>query len=160
MATPSGPISSYKSVIDYFQTLALSHLNVQQFKVGQLSDLDVENNTQTPTKYPMVFMLPQRSDLFSGGKIEFTFALNVVDITNYDLVTEQDQLNTTFMILQDIISRIRRTTWNQVDLNIQVPITARPFVEVYNNNLAGWSAVIRVEVMTPFNNCDAAFNDN
>jgi len=155
----SGPISSFKSVVEYFRTLALSHLNVQQFKLGQLSDLDVENNEQTPTKYPMVFLLPRRADINSGGKIEFTFALSVQDITNYDLKVEEDQLNTTFMILQDLLSRVRQTPWEVTDLKIQVPVVARPFVESFNNNLTGWSAEIRVEVKNPFNNCDAAFND-
>ena len=156
----SGPISSFKSVVEYMRTLSMSHINVKQFRFGQLSDLDVENNTQYPQLYPLVFLLPRRADVDEFGKIEFSFALSVQDITNYDLQTEEDQLNTTFMILQDLLSRIRMTVWQDVDIKLQVPVVARPFVESFNNNLTGWSAEVVFEVKNPFNNCDAAFSDN
>jgi len=153
----SGPISSFKSLVEYLRELSLSHLNVKQFTFGQLSDLDVETNTQNPTQYPLVMLIPRRADLDAFGKVEFSFALSVQDITNYDLGVEEDQLNTTFMILQDLLSRIRMTTWEQVDVKLQTPVVARPFVEGFNNNLAGWSIEVRFEVKNPFNNCDAAF---
>lgn len=153
----SGPISSFKSVVEYLRELSLSHINVQQFTFGQLSDLDVETNKQNPTKYPLVMLIPRRADLDTGGKVEFSFALSVQDITTYDLDVKEDQLNTTFMILQDLISRIQRTTWNEVDVLVETPITARPFVDSFDNQLAGWSAELVFEVKNPFNNCDAAF---
>lgn len=153
----SGPLSSFKSVVEYIRELSLSHLNVRQFTFGQLSDLDIETNTQNPTRYPLVMLIPRRADLDAGGKVEFSFALSVQDITNYDLGVEEDQLNTTFMILQDLLSRIRQTTWAEVDIALKTPVVARPFVESFNNNLAGWSAEVIFEVKNPFNNCDAAF---
>lgn len=153
----SGPLSSFKSVVEYIRELSLSHLNVKQFTFGQLSDLDIETNTQNPTRYPLVMLIPRRADLDAGGKAEFSFALSVQDITNYNLNVEEDQLNTTFMIMQDLLSRIRQTTWNEVEVFLEVPVTCRPFMESFNNNLAGWSAEIVLEVKNPFNNCDAAF---
>lgn len=153
----SGPLSSFKSVVEYLRELSLSHLNVQQFTFGQLSDLDIETNSQNPTKYPLVMLIPRRADLDVGGKVEFSFALSVQDITNYNLDVKEDQLNTTFMILQDLLSRIQRTTWQDVDVKLQTPVVARPFVEGFNNNLAGWSAEVIFEVKNPFNNCDSAF---
>ena len=153
----SGPLSSFKSVVEYLRELSLSHLNVQQFTFGQLSDLDIETNTQNPTKYPLVMLIPRRADLDVGGKVEFSFALSVQDITNYNLDVKEDQLNTTFMILQDLLSRIQRTTWENVDVYLNTPVVARPFVEGFNNNLTGWSAEVIFEVKNPFNNCDAAF---
>jgi hypothetical protein len=61
------------------------------------------------------------------------------------------------MILQDLMSRIRQTTWDEVDVFVETPIVCRPFVESFNNNLSGWSAEVIFTVMNPFNNCDAAF---
>jgi len=153
----SGPLSSFKSVVEYLRELSLSHLNVKQFTFGQLSDLDIETNTQNPTQYPLVMLIPRRADLDAGGKVEFSFALSVQDITNYDLQVQEDQLNTTFMILQDLLSRMRMTTWNNVEVYLEVPVMCRPFVESFNNNLSGWSAEVVIEVKNPFNNCDAAF---
>lgn len=153
----SGPLSSFKSVVEYLRTLSLSHVNVKQFTFGQLSDLDIETNKQYPVKYPLVMLIPRRADLDTGGKVEFSFALSVQDITNYDLDVEEDQLNTTFMILQDLLSRIRQTTWDEVEVYLDVPVVCRPFVESFNNNLTGWSAEVVFQVKNPFNNCDAAF---
>ena len=153
----SGPISSFKSLVQYLRELSLSHVNVQQFTFGQLSDLDIETNKQNPTKYPLVMLIPRRADMDAGGKVEFSFALSVQDITNNDLDVEEDQLNTTFMILQDLMSRIRQTKWDEVDVFVKTPIVCRPFMESFNNNLAGWSAEVVFTVMNPFNNCDAAF---
>jgi hypothetical protein len=153
----SGPLSSFKSVVEYLRTLSLSHVNVKQFTFGQLSDLDIETNTQNPTQYPLVMLIPRRADLDAGGKVEFSFALSVQDITNYDLQVQEDQLNTTFMILQDLLSRMRQTTWGEVEVFLRTPATCRPFVESFNNNLTGWSAEVVLQVKNPFNNCDAAF---
>ena len=153
----SGPLSSFKSVVEYLRTLSLSHVNVKQFTFGQLSDLDIETNTQNPTQYPLVMLIPRRADLDAGGKVEFSFALSVQDITNYDLQVQEDQLNTTFMILQDLLSRMRQTTWGDVEVFLRTPVTARPFVESFNNNLTGFSAEVVLQVKNPFNNCDAAF---
>ena len=153
----SGPLSSFKSVVEYLRTLSLSHVNVKQFTFGQLSDLDIETNTQNPTQYPLVMLIPRRADLDAGGKVEFSFALSVQDITNYDLQVQEDQLNTTFMILQDLLSRMRQTTWGNVEVYLDVPVVCRPFVEAANNNLSGWSGEVVLQVKNPFNNCDAAF---
>ena len=49
------------------------------------------------------------------------------------------------------------TTWSEVDIELETPIVIQPFVESYNNNLAGWTAEINVIVKSPFNLCDAAF---
>lgn len=154
---PSGPLSSFKSVVEYLRTLSLSHLQVKQFTFGQESDLDVETNKQTPTQFPLVGLVPTRADFDEGGAVEFSFTLSVQDISVNDLDIEEDTLNTTFMILQDLLSRIRQTKWVDVDVFVQTPIVARPFVESFNNNLAGWSAEVVFEVRNPFNNCDAAF---
>ena len=157
--TPSGPISSFKSIVEYLRELSLSHLNVKQFTFGQITDIDVETNTQNPVKFPLVFLIPRRADFNEYGAVEFSFALSVQDITNYDLDTKEDQLNTTFMILQDLLSRIHMTTWSEVEIKVETPFTARPFVESYQNNLAGWSAEITFSVVNNWNNCDAAFRD-
>lgn len=153
----SGPISSFKSIVEYLRTLSQSHLQVKQFTFGQPSDLDVETNKQFPTQYPLVGLVPTRADFEGGGAIEFSFNLSVQDISVNDLDIEEDTLNTTFMIMQDLLSRIRQTTWAEVQMEVDIPIACFPFVEARNNNLCGWQASVVFIVNNPFNNCDAAF---
>lgn len=154
----SGPIKTYKELITYFETLCSQHIAIKQFAVGELSDIDVQTNTKTPVKYPLVFMVPQVSSLDKNGKMILGFSLIVADIAKNqeDLVT--DTHNETLMIMQDLFSRILLTDWKAVEINLQTPINIVPFVERFNNNLAGWTAEINIEMKTPFDLCAAAFN--
>jgi hypothetical protein len=153
----SGPIKTYKELIEYFQSLAMSHMGVNQFQVGEISDIDVQTNTKTPTQYPMVFMVPQMSTLDRGGLATFGFSLIVADIAKNDMDLQVNTHNSTLMIMQDLFSRIVLTNYDQVDINIQTPVNIIPFQERFNNNLTGWTAEINVEMKSPFYLCQAAF---
>jgi hypothetical protein len=69
-----------------------------------------------------------------------------------------NRYNSTLMIMQDIFSKIIMTDWNTVGIKIETPINIIPFQEAANNNLTGWTAEINIEVKSPFNLCDSAFN--
>ena len=154
MATP---ITTYKQVVKEFETIALSQMSVKQFQVGELSDLDVENEKHPFQRFPVVFMVPQQSSMDRFGKMVLGFSLIVADIAKNEEELQVDTHNNTLMIMQDIFSKIIMTNWNDVDLNLETPINIVPFVESFNNNLAGWTAEINVEVKSPFNLCSAAF---
>jgi hypothetical protein len=154
----SGPIKTYKEVIQYFQTLCASHLAVKQFQVGQISDIDVQVKGDSPTRFPLVFLIPQQSFLDKGGKMTLGFSLVVADIAKNQETLEVDTHNETLMIMQDLLSRIILTSWEEVEVYLETPIGITPFVEAYNNNLAGWTAEINLELKSPFDLCNAAFN--
>lgn len=154
----SGPIKTYKELIQYFETLCTQQIAVKQFGVGELSDIDVQTNTKTPVKYPLVFMVPQTSVLDRGGKMTLGFSLIVADIAKNQESLQVDTHNETLMILQDLLSRILLTDWKTVAINLETPINIVPFVERFNNNLAGWTAEINIEMKSPFDLCSAAFN--
>jgi hypothetical protein len=136
----------------------MSHIGVNQFQVGEISDIDVQTNTKTPTKYPMVFMVPQQSTLDRGGLATFGFSLVVADIAKNQMDLQVNTHNSTLMIMQDLFSRIVLTNYDQVDINIQTPVNIIPFQERFNNNLTGWTAEINVEMKSPFDLCQAAFD--
>jgi hypothetical protein len=155
---PSGPIKTYKELINYFETLSLSQLSVNQFGVGELSDIDVQTNTETPTKYPLVFMIPQPSTMDRFGKLTLGFSFIVADIAKNQEDLAVNTHNNTLMIMQDIFSKIILSSEKDVQFTIETPINFVPFVERFNNNLAGWTAEINVEVTSPFDICSAAFD--
>jgi hypothetical protein len=61
------------------------------------------------------------------------------------------------MIMQDIMSKIVLSSEQNVEFTIETPISVVPFVERFNNNLAGWTAEIDVVLKSPFDICSAAF---
>jgi hypothetical protein len=153
----SGPIRTYKEVVNYFNSLAMSHMAVHQFQSGVISDIDVQTNTQTPTEYPLVFLVHRGGEIDGGGKTTFSFSLMVMDISKDQEGLEVNRLSDCHDILQDLISRIVLTSWETVQMTVVRPIPTTPFVERFNNNLTGWAAEIDVIVKSPLNLCEAAF---
>lgn len=154
----SGPVRSYKEVIQYFNNLAMSHIGVEQFSTGMISDIDVQTNAQTPVKYPLVFLVHRGGAIYTKGKTTFSFTLMVMDIAKNQEGLEVNRLSDCHDILQDLISRIMLTSWETVEIMLDTPVITTPFVERFNNNLSGWAAEINVIVKSPLNLCEAAFN--
>ena len=154
----SGPVRSYKEVIQYFNTLAMSHMGVEQFSTGMISDIDVQTNLQTPTKYPLVFLVHRGGTIQTKGKTTFSFTLMVMDIAKNQEPLEVNRLSDCHDIMQDLISRIMLTSWESVEIILDMPVVTTPFVERFNNNLSGWAAEISVIVKSPLNLCEAAFD--
>jgi len=154
----SGPIKTYKEFIEYFESLCASHTGIEQFSVGEISDIDVQTNTKTPTKYPLVFLIPQQSFLDRFGKMTLGFSLLVADIAKNQEDLNTNTHNNTLMIMQDLFSRIILTDYETVDINLETPIAITPWQERFNNNLTGWTAEINVQLKSPFNLCEAAFD--
>jgi hypothetical protein len=149
--------NSFKSVTQTLLDIAASHLMVKQTGVGELSDIDVQTNIKTPTKYPSIFFVPQTSTIDRGGLVVMSYSMIVMDIAKNTQSLEVDALNLTFGITQDIISKISLTSWDSLEINIQTPISTTPFVERFKNNLCGWTSEISIEVKAPLDLCNAAF---
>ena len=159
MTTTPITIRNYKQVTEIFREISLSQESVKQFQLGELSDLDMQNNEHTFVRFPLVYMVPQPSTMDRFGKMVLGFSFIVCDIVkNNEEHLTIDTHNNTLMIMQDIFSKIILTDWSGVPLKIETPITIVPFQEQYNNNLTGWAAEINVEVQNPFDLCNAAFN--
>jgi hypothetical protein len=92
------------------------------------------------------------------GKVVLGFRMVVCDIAkdNEEEVTVNTQ-NNTFMIIQDLLSKIILTGWDTVGITVQTPVNLIPFQEKFNNNLTGWEAQLSVIVQSPFNYCAAPF---
>jgi hypothetical protein len=155
MALPS----SYKQVVDLFRELALSHLAVKQFGIGQVSDIDIQTEDNPFQRFPLVFLVPTLSQMDRFGKVILGFRMVVCDIAkdNEEEVTVNTQ-NNTFMITQDLLSKIILTGWDTIGITVQTPVNLIPFQEKFNNNLTGWEAQLSVLVQSPFNYCDAPFS--
>ena len=148
---------TYKQLIEAFETICLQQMSVKHFQVGEMSDVDMQTNTETFQRYPFVFLIPRPSSMDRFGKMVLGFTMIVADIAKNEEDLQRNTHNNTLMIMQDIMSRIIMTPPSVLDWDVETPIRMVPFVEKFNNNLAGWSAEINVVLNSPFNYCDAAF---
>lgn len=149
--------NSYKQVTEVFREIALTQIAVKQFQVGEVSDLDIQVDSHPFQRFPLVFMIPRTSSMDRFGKLTLGFTFHVADVAVNEEDLQVNRHNSTLMIMQDIFSKIIMTDWNAVGIELETPIFITPYVERFNNNLAGWSAEINVIVKSPFNLCDAAF---
>ena len=154
----STPVQTYKQVVETFRGIAESHMLVKEFGIGRPSDFDVENDVYSFQRYPQVFLEPQTSTIARFGRTILGFNMIVADIAeSNEQPSNTNAQNNAFMIIQDILSKILLTTWDEVDINLLDPITIVPFQEGGKNGIAGWTAILSVEVKSPLNLCDSAF---
>jgi len=150
--------TTYKQFVEEFGALCLSHLGVKHFQVGQPSDIDMQTNKDPFQRYPMCFLVPENAEMDRFGKFVLTFTFVVADIAKNEEDLQVNIHNNTLMIMQDIFSKIIMSPASTIDYEVVTPVASiTPFVEAYNNNLAGWAAIFDVQINSPFDLCNAAF---
>ena len=82
------------------------------------------------------------------------FCLDIVDKSNtltdesliYGNDNLQDVLNTQLQVVNDIQQELRRGELFSDKLQLTTDITASPFLDNFENQLAGWAATIEIEM--------------
>lgn len=146
---------TYKDVVNQFRSLCDLHPAVESFRVGPVSMIEIPTQ-EGPTnsyKYPAVHLVPQPAVL-DGRSTQFDFDVVVFDLAKDQLDLEETIHNSTMEILRDLLASYSLTTWQSIDYNIVLPVTATPFVEGYKNSVAGWTAVVQIIAKSPFDNCN------
>lgn len=144
------------------QDLCYSNLAIKTVRIGPLSSVEMPYSddpiTKNSYKYPYVHFVPQLATM-NGRSTEFEFDMIVMDLAKDNLNLETTVHSETLEITRDLLSKFVLTTWNQFRYNAKMPCQAVPFVENFQNNVAGWTTRLKIEAMTPLNLCDAPFID-
>lgn len=148
--------TSYNDVCNKLREICESHLNVALFRIGPPSDIEIQTATENVSRYPYVHLVPEPGEIIKGG-VTYNFQMVVMDLAKDTEDREQRTHNNTLNVLMDIIAKIRMTQWDDVDINVNLPITITPFVESYKHSVAGWTADIQIESANPLNLCESAF---
>lgn len=162
---------NFKSIIDDFRLLSNYHKQINSFGFGDITEFgyltemrDKENNTDNQSPYyPLMFVVPNTATQ-ELQYMTYEFNVIVADIIERDLDNMIDVLSDTNQILDDIISQFRLSVTNSLgnfnqNYYLDDAVTCIPFIEAYQDLLAGWSGTFRIKIMTPLDRCDAAFND-
>lgn len=145
---------TYRDVVQQMRSICSQHPAIMTFRVGPASTIEIPTNDQpVSAKYPYVQMIPQPAVL-DGRSTQFEFDLVVMDLCKDKLDLEERTHSSTMEILRDILAAYTMTKWTSIDYNMQLPITATPFVEGFNNSVAGWTAQISIEAKSPFDKCN------
>jgi len=119
---------------------------------GDILEVDLDKTTIYPLSHismgDVVF-----SDRIITASVQL-FCLDVVDksneLTDEDLIygndNLQDVLNTQLQVINDIQQELRRGELFTDQVQVVTDITASPFLDNFENQLAGWAATIEIEL--------------
>lgn len=165
---------NFKTIHDDFRLMADHHKEINSFGFGAYEDLSYwtesrlkqENTTFESPYFPLLYVIPSQATLQSeqvgSSYMEYEFNVVCMDIIDRDLVNQADVLSDTNQILDDVVAQFRLSVEqsmgcfiNEYYLDEQVVYT--PFLEKFSDLCGGWSALIKIKVMTPLDRCAAAF---
>lgn len=149
---------TYKEIINRFRTIVGEHRMLKDFGYGQLSDLKTQSQLgpeEQGVDYPYVFLLPG-SNTRDNSVMNYSFNMIVMDMArgeegdeydNYISIQSQCQL-----YIDDMLARLYYYYRDQPEVTL-TGITYTPFKEKYQDELAGMTATITIQVPTPLDAC-------
>lgn len=152
-------MNSINVLSEIFETIATNHPVIQGFYTHRLDELDA--GKITIDKYPLLYAQVTGGGI-DDGLVEFEFEIIVAD---YVIEEEEPNLtsvyNDTFLVLLDVINEFvlsAASSQVNIDVSIDLPITAQPFTARFANILTGWSTDFRIKTPFPIKLCDVKWN--
>ena len=160
---------NHKTFHDDFRLLADYHKQLNSFGFGPYQDISFwtesrikeANTTFNSPVFPLMYVVPNNVEQ-KLNYMTYTFTVIVMDIIERDLTNQVDVLSDTLQIMDDIVGQFRLSVdealgnFNEL-YYLQDPVNCIPFLEKFTDLCGGWSASLSIDVMTPLNRCDAAF---
>ena len=151
---------TYKEIINRFRTATENHYMLQDFGYGQLSDLKTQSQLgpeEQGVDYPYLFLLPQAHNR-QGPVMNYTFNMIVMDMAR----TEEGDVYDNYISIQsqcqqyidDMLAYLYFAYKDQPEIQL-TNIQYNAFKEKYQDELAGMTATITIQVPQPIDNCNS-----
>jgi hypothetical protein len=140
------------TVIDKLRERLDANTTTNKVTFGDILEIDLDKTTIYPLAH-----ITMGDVTFSEHIVTVSiqlFCLDIVDATN-ELTQEdlfygndnlQDVLNTQLQVANDIQQQLRRGELFDNDLQLLSDITASPFMDNFENQLAGWAVTINIQL--------------
>jgi hypothetical protein len=125
---------------------------------GSLDDIDLNKQDIFPLAHIIV-----NSSTVASNTLSFNIsilAMDIVDISNQEgdkfkgNDNEQDVLNTQLALLTRVINKLQRGDLFTELYQVEGDVTCEPFVDRFENKLAGWAATFDLLVQNDMTICD------
>ena len=142
---------TYHKIIDFMESVQQASPRLKSFGHG-----DVVYFSQTLTggtaTYPYMFVTPMN---ISYAENTTQYQLNVIfgDIVNTDLSNEVDVVSDMSLEARNLLSQIYRGSLFNDVADVQLPTSATPFLERFNDHIGGVSLDLVITVMEDMNAC-------
>lgn len=151
-------MKGFYNVTDKIKTLLEAEPFVNTVTFGSIDDVDLDKQSIFPLSHVIVnnAVVGTKTTSFSISIL----AMDLVDISNDEVTdvfvgndNEQDVLNTQLALLTRVINELQRGDSYTDKYQIQADVTCEPFVDRFENKLAGWTATFNVVVINDMTVC-------
>lgn len=151
-------MKGFYNVTDKIKTLLEAEPFVNTVTFGSIDDVDLDKQSIFPLSHVIVnnAVVGTKTTSFSISIL----AMDLVDISNDEVTdvfvgndNEQDVLNTQLALLTRVINELQRGDSYSDKYQIQADVTCEPFVDRFENKLAGWTATFDVVVINDMTVC-------
>ncbi len=151
-------MKGFYQVTEKLKTLLNAEPFVNTVTYGSIDDVDLDKQSIFPLSHIIVnnAVVGTKTTTFSISVL----AMDIVDISNDEVTdtfvgndNEQDVLNTQLALLTRVINELQRGDSYTDKYQVQEDVTCEPFVDRFENKLAGWTATFSVMVVNDMTVC-------
>ena len=151
-------MKGFYQVTDKLKTLLNAEPFVNTVTYGSIDDVDLDKQSIFPLSHIIVnnAVVGTKTTTFSISVL----AMDIVDISNDEVTdtfvgndNEQDVLNTQLALLTRVINELQRGDSYTDKYQVQEDVTCEPFVDRFENKLAGLTATFSVMVVNDMTVC-------
>lgn len=151
-------MKGFYEVTDKLKTLLNAEPFVNTVTYGSIDDVDLDKQSIFPLSHIIVnnAVVGTKTTTFSISVL----AMDIVDISNDEVTdtfvgndNEQDVLNTQLALLTRVINELQRGDSYTDKYQVQEDVTCEPFIDRFENKLAGWTATFSVMVVNDMTVC-------
>jgi hypothetical protein len=142
---------SYYLISETLETSLLNNLITKTVTIGDISDIDLGKQTIFPLAHFIV-----NNVVSNEQTLNYNITVLVMDIKDVSKANEtdkfrkntdeQDILNTQLSVLNTLIQKLRFGDLHTSGYRLTNDPVCEPFVDRFENNLAGWNAELNIEV--------------
>jgi len=152
-------MTQFYDILDKIKERLRLNPNVFSVTYGDITKVDLDKTTIFPLSH-----LNISNAIIGEHTVSFTLQLLCVDIVDYNKDSSpddefygndnmQDILNTQLQVVNDVIAQLRRGTLFTDRLQVLGDVTVQPFMDRFENELAGWGADIVIEMPNDISIC-------
>ena len=151
-------MKGFYEVTDKLKTLLNAEPFVNTVTYGSIDDVDLDKQSIFPLSHIIVnnAVVGTKTTTFSISIL----AMDIVDISNDEITdtfvgndNEQDVLNTQLALLTRVINELQRGDSYTDKYQVEADVTCEPFMDRFENKLAGWTATFSVMVVNDMTVC-------
>ena len=151
-------IRGFYLLTEKIKDLLLDNPNVNTVTYGDISKIDLNKQTIFPLSHTIV-----NSAVSNERTLTINMSIIAMDIVNVSkeetqdvylgTTNEQDVLNTQMSVINTLVQKLRISTIYNEGYQILGDVTLEPFVDRFENMLAGWTGSFDVVIQNDINVC-------